>query len=198
MASTDPGPDPRIHRAANALRVRWRNGGGWTREIVRSPVAGDDFDWRLSVAEVEVDGPFSEFAGHDREMVLLGGAGMELRFSTSGQRVVLRSPLARVRFSGDDAVEAKLIDGPTSDLNLIWRRDRCEVHTQHATLGVPSVLGGGAEESVVAYVVDGELAVDESHVAGPGDAVITAGGQALNVDGRGTVLAFVISRQLGP
>ncbi|MBS0193963.1 MAG: HutD family protein [Proteobacteria bacterium] len=74
-------------------RVRWRNGGGWTREIAsgRMPVESvatsmptGDWDWRLSIAEIERDGPFSEFAGCDRVLVLLSGNGMRLNFTGTG------------------------------------------------------------------------------------------------------------------
>jgi hypothetical protein len=54
--------------AANEYRrVRWKNGAGWTREIVRVPDR-EDWDWRLSIAEIEQDAPFSVFPGIDREL----------------------------------------------------------------------------------------------------------------------------------
>ena len=41
--------------AANEYRrVRWKNGLGWTREILRQP-DHEDWDWRLSIAEIEQD-----------------------------------------------------------------------------------------------------------------------------------------------
>jgi environmental stress-induced protein Ves len=59
---------------------RWKNGAGWTREIAIGPAgsSSDDFGWRLSVAEVEADAPFSAFAGVDRCIVVLQGPGMAL------------------------------------------------------------------------------------------------------------------------
>jgi environmental stress-induced protein Ves len=47
-------------------RERWKNGLGWTREIAREPADGDAWTWRLSIAEVEKDGPFSAFPCCDR------------------------------------------------------------------------------------------------------------------------------------
>jgi environmental stress-induced protein Ves len=38
----------------------WRNGGGVTRELLAWPTP-QDWDWRISVAEVEKNGPFSRF-----------------------------------------------------------------------------------------------------------------------------------------
>ena len=56
-------------------RERWRNQLGWTREIARWPLQGD-WDWRLSIAEIECDAAFSAFPGVDRELVLLAGNGV--------------------------------------------------------------------------------------------------------------------------
>ncbi len=36
----------------------WKNGGGVTTEICVSPPSGA-FDWRVSIATVNADGPFS-------------------------------------------------------------------------------------------------------------------------------------------
>ena len=105
-------------------RTRWRNGGGWTREIHAEPGdGGADWDWRLSIAEVQADGPFSAFPGIDRELVLLAGEGMRLHAEGAGS-VELVPPYGRHRFAGETAVHAELIAGPTQDFNLMWRRER--------------------------------------------------------------------------
>lgn len=41
----------------------WRNGGGATREVARHPqgAAADGFEWRVSVADIGADGPFSAY-----------------------------------------------------------------------------------------------------------------------------------------
>src|SRR6185369_11614525 len=59
----------------------WKNGGGRTIEIAVHPVGAtlDAFQWRVSIADIERDGPFSRFPGIDRTIVLLEGAGMHLR-----------------------------------------------------------------------------------------------------------------------
>lgn len=118
-----PLPPARIEVVpANAYRrVRWRNGLGWTREIVRVP-DDDVFDWRLSIAEIEQDADFSSFAGIDRELVLLSGNGLRLRFG-DGRVLELRPPHGSARFAGEDDVDGELVAGPTTDFNLMWRRD---------------------------------------------------------------------------
>ncbi|MEG1056294.1 MAG: HutD family protein, partial [Janthinobacterium sp.] len=51
----------------------WKNGGGSTREIVCFPPGAgmDSFAWRISVATISQAGPFSAFAGIDRQIMLL-------------------------------------------------------------------------------------------------------------------------------
>lgn len=107
---------------ANAYRrVRWRNGLGWTREIARMP-AGDPFDWRMSIAEIGQAAGFSTFSGVARELVLLSGAGLRLRFA-DGREHDLLPPHARLRFEGEDVVQGAPLDGPATAFNLMWRRD---------------------------------------------------------------------------
>ena len=62
----------RLLPPAEHRRVRWKNGGGWTTELARAPAEGEgEFDWRISIAEVDVDGEFSRFPGiEDRKSVV--------------------------------------------------------------------------------------------------------------------------------
>lgn len=122
-------------------RVRWRNGQGWTREIAtgvmpearRDAALADDWDWRLSIAEIEQDGPFSAFAGCDRVLVLLTGHGMRLAFADAAA-VELLPPHGRLAFAGEQAVQCALLDGPTTDFNAIVRRERCDLQVLHRPL----------------------------------------------------------------
>jgi environmental stress-induced protein Ves len=47
--------------------ISWKNGGGTTREVVTQPpgAAFDEFNWRVSIATIASDGPFSTFPGVD-------------------------------------------------------------------------------------------------------------------------------------
>ncbi len=71
----------KLYRAHDHKRMPWKNGGGETVEIaVFPPGAGvDDFDWRISMATVASDGPFSIFPGIDRTLSILDGAGLSLK-----------------------------------------------------------------------------------------------------------------------
>lgn len=105
---------------------RWKNGAGLTREVAVAPcgAGSGDFDWRISVAEIAADGPFSVFAGVDRCIVLLQGRGMSLHRSDGSLLQRLDQPLQPFAFSGDDPLSARLIDGPSVDFNLMLRRGR--------------------------------------------------------------------------
>ena len=101
----------------------WKNGGGETIEIAVSPVnAGiDDFDWRVSMATVNADGPFSRFEGVDRTLTVLSGAGLLLRLEGEIPLGVTSGPFS---FPGDRPTHAALIDGPVTDFNVMTRRSK--------------------------------------------------------------------------
>lgn len=113
-------------------RERWRNGLGWTREILRVP---DSEEWqvRLSIAEIEQDAAFSSFPGIDRELVLLRGEGLRLRFADGALHTLL-PPHDRLRFAGEAEVHGELVDGLTHDFNLMWRRDQVDAELLHRPL----------------------------------------------------------------
>ncbi|MBB4655668.1 hypothetical protein GGR73_002218 [Xanthomonas sp. F14] len=46
----------------------------------------------------------------------------------------LLPPHQRVRFAGEETVHATLLDGPTQDFNLMWRRDRLQTELLHRPL----------------------------------------------------------------
>ena len=129
-------------------RERWRNQLGWTREIYRSTKAGSpeagspgsgEWNWRLSIAEIERDSAFSSFPGVDRELVLLSGNGLRLRFG-DGEAHELEPPHGKLRFAGERAVTGELVDGPTHDFNLMWRRDEVQADLWHRPLVGPMVI----------------------------------------------------------
>ena len=109
----------------------WKNGAGRTTEIAVHPpgAALDAFAWRVSIADVEQDGPFSRFPGIDRTIVLLGGSGMRLRGTGMGPNGTVRETELSARFvahdfSGDDAIDCTLLAGPCRDFNAMFRRGR--------------------------------------------------------------------------
>ena len=115
----------------------WKNGAGLTREIAFGGPSAAEFDWRISVAEVAHDAPFSAFPGIDRCITLLQGAGMRLRADNESLDHTLSTPLAPFCFSGEVPLTATLLGGACSDFNVMTRRGRCRSEVD--------VLRGAAE-----------------------------------------------------
>src|ERR1700731_4572292 len=101
----------KIIRKSSFTAIPWKNGGGITHEAIRVPAGGDTFRWRVSVAHIDASGPFSEFAEYKRKMVLLKGAGIDLRFGDGTQKS-LRKVGELVEFDGALAVHCELLKGP--------------------------------------------------------------------------------------
>ena len=126
-----------ILRAADRSATPWKNGGGVTREVAAwPPGAGfDDFHWRVSMAEVRADGPFSMFPGVDRILAVLQG---RLALDIEGRATVELDPGAPpAAFPGDAPTAGRVLSGPVTDLNVMTRRGRVQ-----ATLSGISVRPG--------------------------------------------------------
>jgi environmental stress-induced protein Ves len=139
-------------RGADLVAAPWKNGGGVTREIAAFPEGAglDAFVWRVSIADVAQAGPFSRFAGIDRTLVLLSGAGMMLDETddTDAHAVkthALTQPLDIARFAGEAPIDARLVDGATRDFNLMVRRG--------AAVGETEVWRGDTQHTLSADVV---------------------------------------------
>jgi environmental stress-induced protein Ves len=127
-----------VHRLiapADYRRMPWKNGRGRTTEIASGPPGAplDGFDWRVSVADVDADGPFSQFPGIERTIALIAGGGM--RLAIGGRDVEIRAPFEPYTFDGEEAAHCTLIAGAVRDFNLMVRRDR--------TRGVVTVVRDG-------------------------------------------------------
>jgi len=150
----------RVLSPADYRRMPWKNGGGQTHEIaVRPDGAGmAAFAWRVSVAEVAQDGPFSRFPGVDRTLVLLAGNG--IRLAGAGAPLDLRTLYEPVTFTGEAELDCVLADGPVRDFNLMVRRA--------AATGEIIVVreGGQAIAPAQAYVCYAAAGISECLIAG--------------------------------
>lgn len=173
----------------------WANGRGSTKEIATHP-SGDAWVWRLSLADVNEDGPFSLLPDTDRSLVVAAGKGMRLHIGGSDATVV--HTFESVSFAGDLPTSAELLDGPVRDLNLMVRRTG-ESRVPH--LDVRSFAKGEAvelEDAVALVVLRGSLTLTVSSAGFPYaplrcrvdrfDAVLPADG----VDGRLLVAADAV------
>ncbi len=154
-----------VHASEIAAQV-WRNGGGLTRELLAWPTA-QAWQVRVSLAQVRASGPFSAYPGVGRYFTVVAGAGVVLEFGDvnrparepeSPASITMTSASTPLRFDGALAPSCRLIDGPTLDLNLMWRRGSAEMTAVHESVAwiatgavcgffarVPGVLHAGTD-----------------------------------------------------
>ena len=179
-------------RAFDYRRMRWKNDRGWTREILRVP-DHDDYDWRVSIAEIDSDCDFSPFPGCERVLVLLRGNGMRLTFA-DGRSVELDPPHGRIAFRGEDAAVCSLRDGPTHDFNLIWKRDRIHAELLHRPLVGPMVFLPDPGVTWLVHVLAGRAVIKDRpdiETLDTGDSILLhagAGASRCILDGGGELL----------
>ena len=100
----------------------WRNGGGWTTVLAQAG-SGEPAEWRLSRAEIERDGSFSDFSGYDRTIVAEEGA-FTLEFA-GGERAEVE-PLQPFRFAGERPVFCRLRGKQAVAFNVMTLRGAFE------------------------------------------------------------------------
>lgn len=109
----------RVQRFGEHRVMPWANGKGTSYEIASDRDGEDRWSWRVAIAPVVLDGPFSALPGIDRELVVIEGNGMVLEVNGTSVECL---PGQVVRFSGDSKTIARLIDGPVVDLGLMTVR----------------------------------------------------------------------------
>jgi len=196
IATTLQHPTQVIH-SVDYRRERWRNGLGWTREILRLPATGDDWALRLSIAEIERDAAFSTFPGVERELVLLHGNGVRLRFDDGRVQEVL-PPHGRVRFAGEDALHGELVDGVTHDFNLMWRRGLLAAEVLHRPIVGPMYFFTEPTVAWAIHLLAGQATFDADGGLPPmqqGDTAWLAAGERTRyaLHGGGELLAIRVS-----
>ncbi len=155
----------------------WLNGRGTTRELLAWPHA-HDWTVRVSVADIERDGPFSAFPGVQRWLSVIGGAGLRL---FDWPQVRGNEPL---HFDGAMAPECELIRGPTEVLNFMQRSGQAHIEDAHHPLlplgdwvGVFTVAGGLLEHGHRAMPL-APLTLAWAETPAPQSCVFTGEGEA--------------------
>jgi environmental stress-induced protein Ves len=162
---------PAIVRSDEVAPQPWPNGGGTTRELLRA----DDGAWRISLADIDRDGPFSTFAGLRRLLTVVDGPVLGLEVDGATHVVEPHRPFA---FPGDAVVVASVPEGAVRALNVVFDAS-VEAFVTVLELGRSSVLPLAADQA--AYVLKGTGAGDL--VPGPGE-----------VGGRCTVAVVTLQR----
>lgn len=162
--------------------MAWKNGQGVTTEIAIGPpgagLAG--FDWRVSTAEVAASGPFSDFPGVERWLLVLAG---EMTLSIAGAAPLALSPASDpAQFPGDVPVTAEVTRGPVRDLNIMTARERVSADIQLVSLAAGGVQNLSGEALL--------LCLDGAARVTAGDATADLGAMdAAQVQGAGRVSA---------
>ena len=112
--------DLQVVHLSSIAATAWKNGGGTARDLLMWPPTSS-WSVRVSVAEITRDGPFSDYTGFDRWFTVLQGTGVALQLGSDRWEQRLGAP--PLRFDGALAPMCWLLDGATSDLNLLVRRD---------------------------------------------------------------------------
>lgn len=169
-----------VLRAADRVATPWKNGGGKTATVAVFPEGAGlaDFDWRISIARVEGDGPFSAFPGIDRTLTILSGGSMMLKDR------VLRPDSAPFSFDGTEPVTAMVAGGPIYDLNVMTRRGRFTHRVERVM--APLRLSPVGDLRLLLALGDGIDGM--AHW----DAMVLTAGQGEDVTGHGAALLVTI------
>jgi len=160
----------RIIRQSGLVETPWKNGGGITRDIAVEMLDGSML-WRLSMADVAVEGPFSSFPGLTRVLTVIRGGGLILH----GPDRDLRGDYAKpVVFDGATAIDAELTEGPLRDFNLMYDTVRCD-----ADVGVvhgPAETTADADgQTFVHHCIAGKAKLGGADPLEAGDTAIVTG-----------------------
>lgn len=136
--------------------MAWQNGLGQTAEVARFPATATPFEWRISIAQVTGNNPFSLFPGVDRTIVQLTGPAMTLTHPTLNHHETLQ-PLTPYAFSGDVETSAT-VAGPATDFNVMVRRGiwHKAVESLHLQPQQPMLLER-REDMVAVYCAKGDV-----------------------------------------
>jgi environmental stress-induced protein Ves len=138
--------------AQDHCRMPWKNGGGETAEIAVAPDGTGlaDFDWRVSLARIARDGPFSTFPSVDRTFALLEGGPLRLRVGDDPP-VDLVPGTPPLSFPADLPSEARLLGGPALAPNVMTRRGKVRHIVERLALASAVELAGGPALLVCQY-----------------------------------------------
>ncbi len=125
----------RVIRFKDLPSMPWKNGGGSTVELMVAPQGATiaDFDFRISVATVSQDGPFSVFPNIDRTLALVEGEGLTLHLAGE-PAIAIDDATPYASFPGETSIHATVNDDTTMDFNVMTHRGRCH-HTFEVSHG---------------------------------------------------------------
>jgi hypothetical protein len=195
-----PGTATRRIRLADIVATPWKNGGGVTREIATGTRAdggagwAQDWGWRVSLAEVAADGPFSIFPETDRIIAVIDGRGMDL-LRPDGTILALE-PFQPMRFAGEAPFEGRLRDGPVRDLNVMARRGLFAAEMEIREGPCSATVESGSYDSLLVHNLAGRCELrgtgGAAHDLEPGETLVHEGRGSFELEiGNGSRAAVI-------
>ncbi|WP_166417270.1 HutD/Ves family protein [Cochlodiniinecator piscidefendens] len=173
--------------AQNYKKMLWANGLGTTTEVIKVEDE-EGLLWRISMAIVNEEGAFSSLVGIDRTLIVIDGPGFDL---IGDECPHLAQPLAAVRFSGDIAISATNLAGPSVDFNVMTAR-RAFHHQAEVLHGQQEFSLKGDTNLICAL---GQAVVGnngQNHSLGPRDALMVDGPEEFVLKNDAQVIAVEI------
>ena len=171
----------RIIPSSSYKSMPWKNGGGVTTEIAVHPAGAglETFEWRISMAHVASDGPFSLFPDIDRTLSVLNGEGITLH---GVEAMTLTPQTPPYSFAADTPITAVLIDGAIDDLNVMTRRGAW-AHSVKCVDFDSRWVGEAADELVLILCAAGTVTFEGNDISGAALALDTGEHAELHADG---------------
>ncbi|RKR73565.1 HutD family protein [Frondihabitans australicus] len=153
-------PAPRILPALGREWQPWANGGGVSSTFVEGP------DFRIALAVIDREGPFSDYSGFDRTLLHAGGPPLTLVVDGVPHALSVGRQLT---FDGAAAVSAVGVSGPVQAFNLMVRRGVVSGSLSVSRTDVVEA-GAGSETALVLLLTPATLA--DGRPLAPHDAVL--------------------------
>ena len=176
----------KVQRFSEHRAMPWANGLGTSYEVASDRNVDGVWTWRVAIAPVVADGPFSAMPGVDRELAVIEGNGMELEVDGESVKCM---PGQLVRFLGDSAICARLVDGPVVDLGLMTVRG-----VVTGSMVVVADVGDVVESAVLVAIGDAVFEDEngKNYRLGSKDALLNVRGHQLVLLG-GTAIAIHVN-----
>ena len=161
---------PDVIRFHDLPVTAWPNGAGRKADIASTD------DWSVGFAWLETDAPFSNLAGRDRTITLVGGPGFKLDFADQpGLRVA--DAFRPARFDGGWPTRCTLLGAPSLVLNAMTARARYRhaVTVLQANAMGPITPGAAVEAFFVVLLTGTATIAGGEIVLAPNDAVRSYG-----------------------
>ncbi len=176
--------------------IAWKNGQGETTELAISPNGTlADFDWRLSIASVNENGPFSDFSGYDRQLILLNGDGIKL---THDEQKIdeLTTPLSMAAFDGASQTVGELCQGPITDFNVMTKQGHFKAEVRTYPQQLSTTYSATALNFIYAVKQSIAIQINQDNIELPVGHLLRIAGQVENVvqvSGQGFIVILIMA-----